>query len=385
VATKFFSFIGAVFNTHVPGTASNITLKSVRVLLEQDVGMWNVLLILCAITVITALFFKLLDDVLLPDSKKAALQHRFELWWLAIAEANTSVFATALATKVAQATDLYFGSRLLSKRAFRKSFVISTSLLALLLGLSGIRSGQPLGIAPWQSFQETVAMLERVWSVKASAPKLIGPPTQAQMQAQQAEDQLKTIVRQFSSPTWICIHSVSSLLALILLNSLLFFSSLVYSRMVLREIAAAPRVFSAATLLLANFALVLPTWTIVFLLEMIIFTPLLWFCIPLAYVLSRISLYWFLAFGLGGSVAGLAFGSPILKAVSLLGFLPCLFALGMTALSGLALLSRNLFHKTASSILLRFADKGPLKVAVAVLLFGAGTIAALFQLLRYWK
>jgi hypothetical protein len=155
--------------------------------------------------------------------------------------------------------------------------------------------------------------------------------------------------------------------------------------MILREIIAAARVFSTITLIIANFALAGPMWITVFLLEMIIFTPLLWFGIPLVYLLSKVSLYWFLAFALGGGIMGLAFGSPLLKSISLLGFLPCVIALAITAFSGLVLLNRNLFHRCATATLLRFAEKGPLKFAGAILFLLGGCLAALIQLLRYWK
>jgi hypothetical protein len=113
--------------------------------------MWNLLLIFACLIAIIGLLFRFLDDAWIADSKKAALRQRFENWWLAVAYADIRTLALALANKTAQVTDFYIGPRLISKRAFLRSFAISTSLLGLLLGLTGIRAGRPLGLAPWQN------------------------------------------------------------------------------------------------------------------------------------------------------------------------------------------------------------------------------------------
>jgi hypothetical protein len=126
--------------------------------------MWNVLLIFGSLGAITGLFFRFLDEAWISDLKRTEIRQRFENWWFAVAAADTRSLSVALATKTAQATDFYFGHRLFSKRAFLRSFTISTSLLGLLLGLTGIGSGCPIALAPWRSFQETAARLEECWS-----------------------------------------------------------------------------------------------------------------------------------------------------------------------------------------------------------------------------
>jgi hypothetical protein len=189
----------------------------------------------------------------------------------------------------------------------------------------------------------------------------------------------------YNSVGWTVAYSVTSLLVLVLLNSVLFFSSVVYSRLILKEIIAAGRVFSTITLLIANFALVFPTWTVVFLLVTILFTPLLWLLIPLAFSLSGVSIYWVLALIAGGSIVGWAFGSIPLKVITLAGFLPCLFAVVVTALSGVVLLYRDRFHDAASWFLRICAEKGPTKVAAALLALLAAIIAAIVLVIRYWK
>jgi hypothetical protein len=159
----------------------------------------------------------------------------------------------------------------------------------------------------------------------------------------------------------------------------------VYSRLILREIIAAGRVFSTITLLIANFALVFPVWTVIFLLVTVLFTPLLWLFIPLVFLLSKLSFYWLFAFVAGGSIAGWAFGSGPVKIITLIGFLPCLFAVVVTALSGIVLVNRDRFHGVASWALRLCAEKGPVKVAAATLALIAAVLAAGILVIRYWK
>src|SRR5258706_13046073 len=133
-----------------------------------------------------------------------------------------------------------------------------------------IRSGHPLGLAPSEAFQNTVTTLEDYWTKVSKNSKSPEQMTDVEKQAQQAQQQLQSIVREYSTPGWKACYTVASIIALTLLNSTFFFSSLVYSRMILREMIGAARVFTTVTLLIANFALAVPTWISVFLLDMII-------------------------------------------------------------------------------------------------------------------
>ena len=126
--------------------------------------MWNVLLILASLATLGALFFRFLDEVWISDADKAAIQARFETWWLTLAHTDSRVVALALVTKVAQRLDVYFGPRLLSKLAAIKSFAIGTTLLGLTLGVVGLTTSRPAGLAPWQTFQETANLIDSYWS-----------------------------------------------------------------------------------------------------------------------------------------------------------------------------------------------------------------------------
>jgi hypothetical protein len=204
-------------------------------------------------------------------------------------------FALAFADRISRSVDNYFGARLLSKRTLTKSFKISTSVLLLCLGLTGVQNGRPIGVAPWTTYRQTAAQLQKIWSRDQPPPK-----TEAEKKQQKAMQDLEKAVMQYNSTGWLIFYSITSHLVLALLNATLFFFSVVFSRLILREIIAAGRVFSTISLLLANFALVLPAWTVVFLLVTVLFTPALWLMIPLVFVLSRASVYWLVAMAAGG-------------------------------------------------------------------------------------
>jgi len=345
---------------------------------------WNVLLLAAGLATIAAAFLKFLDEAWVSNSKKDDLQTRFTNWWYAVEESDSRKLAVIVATKVSQTADFYLGTRLLSRRAFTRSFTIGSAFLALVLGLTGIRTGRPLGLSPWQSLREAAQAYNTNWENQQSARSL-KPQTDSDKKVQQFEQQLKFAVDHYTTTKWQVIYSVASLLLLLILNGCFFFSSLVYSRLILREIIAAARVFSTMTLLLANFAFTLPTWALFFALEIIVFTPWLWLALPAVYILSKVSIYWLLLFLAGGGIGGLAFGSPGLKLTSLVGFTPCFLALLITLISGVILQKRKLFHRLASCILFQFATKGPLKFTVAFLALMAVALGALVTVLRYWK
>ena len=342
--------------------------------------MLNFLLILGAFAAIGAAIMKFLDEVGLRDPQKQSLQKRFDDWWHAVAHADSRILAIALAEKLSQAIDKYFGARLFSQRALKKSFLVSTCVLVLCLGLTGIQNGRTLGVAPWDAFQKTASQLKEIWSKELPPAK-----TEAEKQQQQEMKEFQNAVMQYNSTGRMIFYSVSSLLILVLLNAALFFLSVVYSRLILREIHSAGRVFATITLLIANFALVFPAWTVVFLLVTILFTPLLWLSIPLVFLLSRVSVYWLLAIVAGGSIAGWAFGSGPVKIITLIGFLPCLLTVVVTAFSGIVLINRDRFHGAASWSLRLCAEKGPVKTATATLALLAAILAAGILVIRYWK
>jgi hypothetical protein len=341
--------------------------------------MWNGLVIVGAFAAIFVVFAKFLDDIGLSEKGKASLQKCFEDWWLSVGYLDRVALALALAAKFSSVTDLYLGPRLFSKRAFLRSSTVAACVLVLFLGLLGIYNGRPLGVAPWEAYRYAANQFEKAWSKEKN-----GPPTKEQNDQWQAEEELRGLLARYNTIPWAATYSIASLFALVTLNSVLFFLSVVFSRLILREIIAAGRVFSTVMLLIANFALLVPAWLIVLLLVTVLFTPFVWGVIPLTFLLSQLSIYWFLAFFTGGTLAAWAFGGAGLKAITLVGFLPCLFGVAVTGISAITLSNKNLFHGALSWFLLRSAEKGPLKVVMALFAVVVGVVALIQTLRHVW-
>jgi hypothetical protein len=85
--------------------------------------------------------------------------------------------------------DIYLGVRLFSKRAFAKCFGVSTCILGLLLGVTGILNGRAIGVAPWEAYQKATSQLDQVWSKLQSLPKM-----KEEQEQQQAIKDLREIV-----------------------------------------------------------------------------------------------------------------------------------------------------------------------------------------------
>jgi hypothetical protein len=339
----------------------------------------NFFLILAALAGIGAALMKYFGEVL-RDPEKEALQKRFDDWWRAVSNTNNHVFALTLAKQLSQWLDNYFGGRLISKRAFGRSFYLSSFLLVLGLGLTGVHNGQTIGLAPWTSYHQAMQVFQMSLS-----HQLPTPTNEVTQQQERALRQIQQTILKYNTTTWTIAYSVISLLALALLNTTLFFLSLIYSRMILREIIVAGRVFSMTVLLIANFALLVPAWLITFLLDTALLQPLLWTFIPITYFFTEVSIFWLLGIITGGSIVNLAIGNRSLEAITLIGFAPCIFIVCVTVFSALTLLNREKFHSFLCWFLKVCVEKGPAKVTGATLALVASVLGAVLLVFRYWK
>jgi hypothetical protein len=196
-------------------------------------------------------------------------------------------------------------------------------------------------------------------------------------------EKIKNTTTKYDTITFAVIYSISFLLILVLLNSLLCFCSLVFSRMILREIIAAGRPFSTIALLVTNFVLVISVSSVFLLLLTVLATPLAWYFLPFIYGLSRQSFQLFLLIIFTGGIASWIFGSASLKLVTIISLLPCVLALGVSVFSGAAMIWRNAFHFCVSAILLRCAEKGPLTVIVGTSVMVASLVAFLGKCIHW--
>lgn len=319
----------------------------------------------------TAIFISgFIEEQWLLDPQKRALQEKFESWWLSVAESKPRYFAVSFARGISESLTSFFGKRLFSKRAFIRSATIGTGLLMASLAFSSV-----LGIAvnPWKEFQHTIDTLketpERFSKKKATTE-------QKTKDEVEAEQYLRTIAERYSGLHWKVIYCVVFFGGLLASNAVSFFLSIAFSRLVLQEIAASGRMFAACSLLALNLFLVSSTATLFLIFLTLLSYPWLWFVVPLAYLLSTVSVYWFLVVVFGSGIAVWAFGNAFLQMVSLIAFLPCLAAMVICAFSVIAQINRKRFHEICCALLLRCTTKRPLSFIVAVL-GGIGVVIAL--------
>lgn len=174
--------------------------------------------------------------------------------------------------------------------------------------------------------------------------------------------ELTEITKRFNTTGWTIVYSALFLTLLVLSNALLFYLALTFSRLILREIIAAHRFFSTIALLVTNFCFVLIISTVFLLFLTILAVPLVWYFMPLVYELSKDSFGMLILISAGGGVAAWIFVTPVLKIVTLIALLPCIFTLVVSLITGFAIASRNLLHKCACALLLRFAENGFFKI-----------------------
>lgn len=342
--------------------------------------MWNVFVFLIAIGITSFYIVKFLEETWLLEPQKRRLQERFEVWWRAFAGTDAKKLALSLASKISDLVDEYFGRRLFSKRAFVRSFVISTGLLLSSLALTGLLNGRIVGVSPWNAYSETAEALKNI--PQPQARTLQTPPDK---RSQEIAKKLSEIAAKYGTSGWKIAYSVAFIMSLILLNSLLFFLALVFSRVTLSEIIAAGRSFSTLALLFTNTMVFVPIWIVVLLLILFLSMPMLWMAVPVLYLMFKVSIYWFVWILVTGSLIALAFAGAPVKAVALIGLLPCVFSIFVTATTAIALFFRERFRWIISAFLYRCAKRGPLAVIIGVLTLVAALVAVIGQAIQLIK
>ena len=320
-----------------------------------------------------------IEEQWLLDPQKQALREKFEFWWLKMAESKPRYFAIALARGISDLFTSFFGKRLFSRKAFVRSAAIGTGLLMASLVFSTILG---TGVNPWNQFQKTIDAMKKSVNQVKTTKSTTEQETKEKMEVARS---LQNLAEQYGSVRWKVIYCAVFIVALIGSNGITFFLSIAFSRLVLQEIVASGRMFAACSLLLLNLFIVTSIATLFLLFLTLIAYPLLWFLLPLVYILSKVSIYWLLAMLFGGGIAVWAFGNPFLQMISLIALLPCVTAMIVCVFSVIAQLNRKRFHGLCCALLLRCTGKKPLSFIVGVL-GGIGILIALacklFQTVR---
>ncbi len=331
-----------------------------------------------------AIFF---NDVWLRDAQHKKLRQKFEDWWLTVVDLDKLKLALACTIHLNEILDKVFGVRLFSKLAFWRTSIAASGLLIATLALNGFFYHEKFGgIEPWSNYQKTVDGVETfIPQLQASyqaMPKtslitniqlnashtyvtnVVSITNTATIELLNGLEQVKLATRKYDTTAYVCVYSSIFILVLFFLNALLSFISLIISRLILREMIAAARPYSTFCLLITNLFLVVNVSSVFLLLLTILYTPIIWYFLPLVFIFAGHSFSIFILVIFGGQLGAWIFGSPALKLVALIAMLPFIFTLAVSVFSYAAMIWRNAFHKCVSAILLRCAEKGPLTVLV---------------------
>jgi hypothetical protein len=369
--------------------------------------MLNLAILIFCLLGISAAVTKFLE-VWLRDGQKQRLREKFESWWFLASDYDRLKFALICTQAFNRFTDVFFGEKLFSQKAFCRCSVIATGLLIASLAFTGLLNHQLLGIVPWQNYHQSCDVVNSLAdTIAGSGLPAAGKITNAVVyspnaflfgttnedgaggglfvayyfgkkisdantnltQAKKWADDLTTIrkgVEKYDTPQNAAIYSIAYYVILLIANVALCFCSLILCRIVLREICAADRIVSAVSLLISNFFVLLIISSISLLALLILSVPLLWLLLPFFPVVAKQSFLVFVILVLAASFGIWTMNCVPLNVIILIAFLPSFFAVFATFFSVVLILGRNPFHSFISAVLLRCAEKSPLLVIGAV-------------------
>src|SRR6266700_4697256 len=104
-------------------------MPSLLLFLVACFGIWKTGQYVCAF----------IEEQWLLEPQRHELQARFEGWWFSVAGMKPRAFAMALAKACSELMGSFFGERLFSKRAFKRSAATATFLLLSSLVVTEVR------------------------------------------------------------------------------------------------------------------------------------------------------------------------------------------------------------------------------------------------------
>jgi hypothetical protein len=401
-----------------------------------------VIFIVCLIAISSAAANFL--EILLLDAQKKKLREKFESWWLVVSDYDRLKLALAFTQGFNKLSDLFFGEKLVSKKAFYRCAVLASGLLVGSLALTGLFNHQLLGIMPWKNYQEsckavvdytdmivgsgltkngaiekpnvtlsainmapsganmdsmpmTISALT-MHSADTNSGALHGNVTvafwfskrigtnaddlsQAQIWSNNVVD-LRQGVEKYNTASNALLYSAAFFLVIFLTNVFLCFGSLIICRLILREICASGRVISTLSLLLSNFFCLLIVSSVFLLLLLVLSIPLFWLLVPFASEVAKSSLAVFSMSTLALSFSIWGLNCTPLNLIAAIAFLPFFFSLFATFFSLIAIIGRNWIHTVVSTFLLRCAERSPLTVISACLALIIATVTAVAKLIH---
>lgn len=318
-----------------------------------------------------------IEQDLLGEGTRQELQEKFEAWWRSVAAKSPNEFVVGILRQLSRLLDAFFGSRLFSKRAFRRTRWISLSLLMMLVALSEIRGA---GLHPWNTYEEVIKLARPI--IAEQKNELVGktgPEAEGTRKATEIESR---IVEQCDKPGWEILYCAIFYVGLIGGTAVAFFVTTAISRMTLAEIAASGRPTTAICLLTLNLYLSVSVVGIFMLWTETLASPLMWVGLLMTCLLGTLSPYWIVASAFNGGLIAWIFGHAMLRMTAVMVVLPGVATILSCIFAVCVLRAPAQFHKICCKILMRCATERTVSFIVGALGLIGVTIATVIRLLN---
>lgn len=329
-------------------------------------------------------------DLWLREGGRKRLVEGTTALWVQFEDAGPSFIVRAPLRAIAIACDVFLGERLVSKRAFGRSFVLATAILVTSLAIAGGFSGQVMGFkaAPWtQYYSQLEIAAERADEVEnQEVPEQEGMTPELEAELKQRQEQTAEFLRglrRYRTPGWAATYTFLLAVIALLMNGFLDFILLALTRHVLRELDSDHSfvMFLAVLLFDATVAAIALVLTL-FVVSMAA-TPVMWFLVPLVFEAP-----FFLSLGivLGWSFGAWFLGGLALQVIAITSVAPLLIGGLAVALSLVVYPFRHLVHRFGSAFLLRAAEHkhSPIAFATSFLLIVAGLVTLARGVIAGW-
>jgi hypothetical protein len=259
--------------------------------------------------------------------KKSQKQHFTELIrdaWTKFDNTNSLEVAWVLIKVQQLVYDRVLGAKIISKKAFLRTSIISNALLATSLLINGYFLGTQIGPPPWEIYETSLnsKVLEAKFKDRSN-PAFNSPKSHA----------LIEWLLKHKSTKWKVIYSIWFIIVVIILNSLLDSASIITARQIIRELLEAGGPWTLTAVLFLNLFIALFLSIITISSFIVLTEPIMWAAtvsapLPVGIVIAYASstllgwIFFFLAPSLKAAVIVSVLPSLILGALSVISIFP---------------------------------------------------------------
>lgn len=211
------------------GRIQPLSMDSIWVIASTVIGAWKG----------ASYVASMVEEQWLLETQRQKLTNRFTTWWFSVQEMGPWVLAIAVARGVSDILGTFFGERVFSKKAFKLSATIGTTLLLGCIAASALTGKD---IRPWRELSEAINVTKRV------AESEIKEQSQTASELAELRRTIRDTAVRFDTLAWRITYSTAFYLFIGSANAITFFLSIALSRLILREVVASGRIFTAGAL-----------------------------------------------------------------------------------------------------------------------------------------